>query len=182
MIWGVISCLAMGSSVTMEAVIAGVESRDEAMQIERSLQKELGDRLQRHRPPVQTTVKEVNGIWLVKVAPLNFSSGEPDPLLSSLLRRYPGTMLLSTASKRGGASASFREQSTPEGTEHLSHGFDLQELSPRWEWLALGLLLLIGFFAILRHRIFLGKISNEQKRLEYRQRSLRARMKSGEDE
>jgi len=160
---------------TPMAVVAGEESRQAAESIAADLNRIVSERMKRGHPSVQVGIDRAGGLWLVEVGPLEMQNTAPDPLLGILAERYPGLLLLSQGAlppaEAGKISPPVHGRRGYPGTVAI-FGFTV-----RWEWLALLFMATAGGLWLLLRARRLGRMEDEQKRLEYRQNSIRARLR-----
>ena len=160
---------------TPMAVVAGEQSRQAAEGIAVELRRLISEQSEKSHAPVRVGVDRVGGLWLVEVGPLGRQNAAPDPLLSTLAERYPGMLLLS----RGASSSTEAGKFSP--SAHSRRGYPgtvtIFGFAVRWEWLALLFMALAGGLWLQLRARRLGRMEDEQKRLEYRQNSIRARLR-----
>jgi len=160
---------------TPMAVVAGEQSRQAAEDIAVELRRLVSERSEKNHAPVRVGIDHVGGLWLVEVGPVGGRDGAPDPLLGILAEHYPGMLLLS----RGASSSAETEKISP--SAHSRRGYPgtvaIFGFTVRWEWFALLFMALAGGLWLQLRARRLGRMEDEQKRLEYRQNSIRARLR-----
>lgn len=160
---------------TSTAVVVGTERRQAAENVADEVKKLLAVKGGKGSSAVRVVLERVSGIWLVKVGPLKSTNGRPDPLLTTLAEHYPHLLLLSEgASLREVTKVS--EPGIREERGYLSHLYLFGRMI-RWEWLVLVLMTVIGGIWLYLRARRLKRMEDEQKRLEYRQKSIQARLK-----
>jgi len=157
------------------AVVAGEQNRQAAEDIAAELRRLLPGRSVKNHAPVRVGIERVGGLWLVEVGPLEGENETPDPLLGTLAEHYPGMLLLA----RGASSSAEAEKisATTDGRRVYPGRVEILGITVRWEWLALLFMAIAGTLWLLLRARGLGKMEDEQKRLEYRQNSIRARLR-----
>ncbi len=157
------------SNANRFAVLGGTTDHAQAQRIADSARKLLQEKNQFEEDHLQIQLHKVQGLWLVELGPLPRKENEIAPLLLTLRQQYPGTLLLP------GDKAGQEMHGISVGGSTLRIG----KWSIRLEWIALLLITLVGTLWLSLRARRLGRLENEQRRMEYRQQSIRARLNPG---
>lgn len=150
-------------------VIAGVESREAAERI--AVEARPLIEKDEAGTPAALTIKQIEDTWLVEVTGLSGDGTSPDPLLSTLAKRYPGMLLLPS-----GAAPSVGGRVVEEHVPPASQ-WSVAAVVKEYVWSGGGAILLLGAILwLFLHLRRLRGLREKQHRLEYRQNALRVKM------
>ncbi|WP_457606994.1 hypothetical protein [Nitratifractor sp.] len=163
---------AVGEGLTI--VVAGVTTGTEATQVEEKVSEGIETLFPGGKERITIRADVADGVYLVKVIPA-VGERERNRLLLALKGHYPDMVVLSGSERR------FREPLPDRSPGPMIRMMDFLGIRWRWEWAALGILAFVGSLWLLFRYRRLGRLDSEQRRLDYRQSSIWARLREERD-